>query len=164
MKHALERKERCLEPVSRALILHLLVPHIYFEPVLDNFGLDLLAIDRAGTGQSHGVRIYASLEEALTQGCGEMMQAPTHYRWLAYQGDGILPRDEAQEALLRSQAPLFPAEGMGRLGVIEIVGMENKDLGANIRVKAERFKVQAGHQDALAEFRKSQTPDIQFDD
>jgi len=164
MKHAPERTERCLEPVSRAWIRHLIVPHIYFEAVIGDFYLDLLAVDRAGTGQSHGVRIYTDLESALTKGVADMLQAPTHYRWLAYQGDGILPRNEVQEAQLKTQKLLFPAAGMGRLGVIEIVGMANQDLGANVRVKAERFKVQTQHLDLLTQFVKAHRPDIDFDD
>lgn len=165
MKQTPERIERCLEPVSSALIRHLIVPQIYFtEPVVMDFKLDLLALDRAGTGASHGVRIYDSLATALKQGIEDMLKSPTHYRWIAYQGSGILPADAELEAELNLQQILFPAEGMGRLGVIEVIGMQNKDLGANIRIKAERFKVVPAYPEALSDFIKNQRPDIHFDD
>lgn len=160
-KHKLQA--RSLEPISRVLIRQLLVPHIYFEPTLANFAFDLLALDRAGTGEAHGLRLYEDLSEAISSGASEMFSAPAHYRWIAYLGEGLGPRDEHSEILLRSQEPLFPVEGMGRIGVIEVVAMTNNDLGANIRVKAERFKTRPELWELLETF-KSQKPDIQFSD
>lgn len=40
---------------------------------------------------------------------------------------------------LISQEPLYPKEGAGGVGIIEIVLMGDQSFGANVKIKAERF-------------------------
>ncbi|MFH1562792.1 MAG: hypothetical protein ABIF11_05175 [Nitrospirota bacterium] len=138
------REERCYEPVARCLIRTLIVPNIYFEqtwPMSDHSQIDIVAVDRAGTGDVHVVKVCETLNEAITKGIETIGKVPAHYRWVAFQGEGFLPHDEDAEFKLLSEEPLLPESGMGRIGVIEIVRMVKNDLGANIKLKAERFRV-----------------------
>jgi hypothetical protein len=189
------REERCLEPIAQCLIRTLVVPKIYFQrtwPPLLGFErgeprhqIDILAIDRAGTGDVHAVEVKLKLREALTtgvkalrqeqatsqalRGLGRQLgggaktvrQVPAHYLWVAYQGDGLNPEDDEAELMLLSETPLLPPSGMGRIGVIEVVRMADLNLGAKIRLRAERF--QTPNLDRyVASFVRSEKADIEF--
>jgi hypothetical protein len=145
----------------------LLVPKVYFErawppPEGAYFArVDVVAIDRAGTGDVHVVETSKSLADALADGVATVKDIPAHYRWVAYQGEGLRPVGLQAVLDLQSERPLLPRKGMGRIGVIEVVRMAGGDLGANIRLKAERF--QPGDIDAaIQEFQRREKPDIEF--
>lgn len=145
----------------------LLVPKVYFEPVFPpptgrrSARVDVVAIDRDGTGDVHVVEIKRSLPIALADGVRAVTAVPAHYRWVAYQGEGLLPPNERAELAMLSERPLLPETGMGRIGVIEVVRMSSGDLGARIRLKAERY--QPGDIDAdIQAFLRQEKPDIEF--
>jgi hypothetical protein len=149
------------------LMRALMLPSIYFERTwsspksTSSFRVDVVAIDRAGTGDVHVVEIKRSLADALADGVRAIMDVSAHYRWVAYQGEGLLSAGMQAMLSLQSEKPLLPKKGMGRVGVIEVVRMAGGDLGANIRLKAERF--QPGDIDALVqEFQNREKPDIEF--
>ncbi len=120
-----------------------------------------MAIDRDGTGDVHAVEIGRSLRDALSDGVRTIRDVPAQYRWVAYQGEGLLPPDERAELAMLSEKPLLPEAGMGRIGVMEVVRMSSGDLGARIRLKAERF--QPGNIDAdIQAFLRQEKPDIEF--
>ncbi len=161
------RQERCYEPVAHCLIRALMLPKVYFErawpPTKGTYfaRADVVAFDRAGTGDVHVVEIKRSLPIALVDGVRAVMAMPAHYRWVAYQGQGLLPVSPQAMLSLLSERPLLPKKGMGRVGVIEVVRMAGGDLGANIRLKAERF--QSGDIDALVQdFQRREKSDIEF--
>lgn len=158
------RKERCYEPAARCLIRALIVPKIYFEriwPMSDHSQVDIVAVDRAGTGDIHVVEVCRTLSEALTKGVESIGKVPAHYRWVAFQGEGLLPHDEDAELKLLSEEPLLPESGMGRIGVIEVMRMGVNDLGANIKVKAERFRVEDIFM-SIEKFVNCEKADIEF--
>ena len=133
---------RCLEPVGKCLIQHLMVPKIYFERSWAKiYRPDVIAVDRAGTGDIHVVEIKQMLKEALEL-AEKVMLIPAHYKWVAYQGEGLREPDVKSARELLSQRPLLPDAGMGRVGVIEVIQMEGNNLGARIRLNAERFKAE----------------------
>jgi hypothetical protein len=145
----------------------LMLPKVYFERTwpppkgTHSFCVDVVAIDRDGTGDVHVVEIKRSLADALADGVHAIMDVPAHYRWVAYQGEGLRPFGMSAMLSLQSEKPLLPKKGMGRIGVIEVVRMAGGDLGANIRLKAERF--QPGDLDVLVQdFQRREKPDIEF--
>lgn len=178
------REDRCLEPVARCLIRTLMVPKIYFEksfpqiivallagPKRTKRHVDIVAIDRAGTGDVHVVEIKNTLRAALNEGVNYIKTMPAHYKWVAYQGAGLMPEDHEAELELLSERPLLPESGMGRIGVIEVIRMADNilganvklNLGANIKLKAERFKIEkAGFENTVAAFVKRTKADIEF--
>ena len=158
-------EERCYEPIAHCLIRALMVPNIYFKriwPPLDKLRIDIIAIDRAGTGDIHVVEICKTLNEALTKGVNAIRDVPAHYRWVAYQGTGLLHNDAESELKLLSEKPLLPKSGMGRIGVIEVIRMAGNNLGANVKVKAERFKVEDNLSTLIEKFVDNEKADIEF--
>ena len=160
-------EERCREPVAQCLIRALMLPEVYFgrawPPRKGTYltRVDVVAIDRAGTGDIHIVDVEKSLADALAHGVQAIRDVPAHYRWVAYQGEGLLSVGLKAMLSLQSEEPLLPKKGMGRIGVIEVVRMNGHDLGARTRMKAERF--QPGDIDALVqEFQRREKPDIEF--
>lgn len=149
---------RARDPVARCLIRRLVVPRVYFEadwPGGDGRTVDVLAIDRDGVGDAHVVGIKGdatSAQEAIAR----LQRATAPFRWLAVRaahpgGDPIeLPHAES----------LFAVHGAGRVGVIEVVEMASGELGANLRIVAERFP-DAVHEMTVT-FSRSHPAHIQF--
>jgi len=129
---------RAREAVAHFLIRRLMVPRIYFEvewPGLPRRRVDVLALDRNGVGDAHIVEIRRSARHALDS-VPYLLEARSPYRWIAFfRGT----EDEQSLGSLVSQTPLYRDGQAGRIGVIEIVTMAFDDLGANLRLAAERF-------------------------
>ncbi len=130
-------EDQAKEPVARCLIQDLMLPTIYFDaewPVPGQH-VDVLAIDRAGVGDVHVVEIRDKTADAFDAVAG-LLKTPAHYRWIAYFAHTIKKTDRAR---LTAMPILSPPEGMGRVGVIEIVRMVDGEFGASIKVRAQRF-------------------------
>ena len=130
-------EQRAKEPVARLLIRHLMVPRIFFDapwPSAES-RVDLLAIDRAGTGDVHIVEIKRRAEDAL-RAIPSLMAIPAQFRWIAFFDDSAT---SLQKRGLSKSKRLFPLEASGRIGVIEVLKMENDELSANKMITAERF-------------------------
>lgn len=152
---------RAWDPVARCLIRRLMVPRIYYEadwPGLEDHRIDVLAIDRDGTGDAHLVEIKRNARDALAF-APRLLEARAPYRWIAFlQGT----EDSESSAALASHAPLYREDMAGRIGVIEIVEMAGDELGANVRIAAERFRTPT-YELSMA-FSESHKPDIKFGD
>jgi hypothetical protein len=150
---------RGLDPVGRCLIRRLTVPRIYYDadwPGLADGKVDLLAIDRDGVGDAHLVEIRRSAVAALA--CApRLLTARAPYRWIAFLRG---TEDADSEQALISQAPLYQTGVAGRIGVIEIVEMAGAELGANVRLAAERFPTPA--YDIATAYSSSHEAQIQF--
>ncbi len=161
MPMTLERRleQRAREPVSRVLIRHLMVPCIFFDAPWpnDDIRMDVLAIDRAGTGAVHVVEIKRHAEDAL-RAIPALMAIPAQFRWVAFFADSITL---AQKSSLSKSKRLFPLEASGRIGVIEVVKMQNDELGANKLITAERFP--GTYRQKVKAFVESHEADISFD-
>lgn len=158
------RDDRCMEPVAQCLIRILSVPKVYFDrmwPRENGAPVDIVVIDRAGTGDLHIVKVCRTLNDALETGVAAALDIPAHYRWVCYQGEGLFPHDEESELKLLSEEPLLPETGMGKVGVIEVVRMMRNELGANIHAKAERFAPYDIYP-SIEDFEFSEKPDIEF--
>jgi hypothetical protein len=138
----------------------LTVPRIYFEAEwpLAASPVDVLAIDRDGVGDAHVVEIRQTAADALRE-TERLLTTSAPFRWIAF------PRgseDEASLLAILSERGLFIAGSPGRVGIIEIAQIASGDLGANVRLAAERFP------DAVYEvatrFSGSHKAHIQFGD
>jgi|WetSurMetagenome_2_1015567.scaffolds.fasta_scaffold07903_6 hypothetical protein len=153
--------ERALEPISQCLIRDLIVPNVYWEVPwpADGKRVDLLLIDRAGSGPVHVVEIKVHAADAV-QSIPQVQRIPAHYRWIAFFAETLDAKTCRQ---LANREILFPVKNTpGCVGVIEVVRMSDDTLGANILVRAEMF-VQALDKDVAA-FKKHNKPTIRFDD
>jgi hypothetical protein len=152
---------RAQDPVAQCLIRRLVVPRVFFDaewPGKTDGRVDVLVIDRDGVGDVHLVQVRRQAADALAL-LPSLLRAEAPFRWIAFLKG---TQDEQAALALASHEVLYPPETAGRIGVIEIVEMAGGDLGANVRIKAERFPV-AVHEMATA-FSGSHKANIQFGD
>jgi hypothetical protein len=87
----------------------------------------------------------------------ELLGAIAPFRWIAFLRG---TEDAAVTLALATQESLYASGTPGRVGVIEIVEITGGDLGANVRIAAERFPV-TGHELAT-KFSASHKAHIEF--
>ena len=149
-------QRRMLEPVAHVFTRRLLVPKIYFEarwPRDEEERVDMVVVDRSGTGDVHIVEIQPSARSALAmKTTNRLIQLPANYLWLAFPA----PRSRVDY----SSAPLYQEDGAGRIGIIEVVERPGDTFGAEVVWPAERFHEQL--QDVARTFVKANRPDITF--
>ncbi len=150
---------RALDPVGRLLIRRLIVPRIYYEAQWPGFAggkIDLLAVDRDGTGDAHLVEIKHDARDALAL-AAPLVDAVAPYRWVAFfRGT----EDAASIEALVSHDPLYRKGSPGQVGVIEVFAMEGGELGAVVRMAAERFPTPA--YEMAQEFARTHEAQIRF--
>lgn len=180
-----QREGRAVNAVVELLRRRLSVPNIYIEPPSTVMRADVLAVDRGGAGDLHAVEVelpgdlYPEGERARSENPKELHQAygvwhekyvkklavihrhamelPTHYRYLA------IP-EESFDLALGEFGPLglFPENGIGRLGVITIREKGNEAPEAEIKIEAERFRVDAARLRTIeAKILAKTRPDIE---
>jgi hypothetical protein len=119
-----------------------MVPRVYFDaewPGLHDARVDVLVIDRDGAGDTHLAEVKRTAADALAL-APQLLDAKAPYRWIAFLRG---TEDTAAVTALVSQAQLYREGVAGRIGVIEIVEMAGDELGANVRLVAERFPTPA---------------------
>ena len=132
------------------LVHKLLYPKVYLDADLDGWKLDILAIDRTGVGDVHGVRLvpwepghsddhgYSDyLEKAVDAAVRDFVDFPGHFRYLAV----ICTVPDKQPWIpskpLKNQC--LAADGVGRLGILYLnVTEENAEV--RVLLRAERFR------------------------
>jgi hypothetical protein len=137
-----------------------MVPRIYYDadwPGAPEGRIDLLAIDRNGVGDAHLVEIRKTWTAAL-ECVPRLLLSRAPYRWLAFfRGVG----DSSLAAPLDSQTELHSPGQPGRIGLIEIVEKPGDELGANVRLTAERFATPA--YEMATTYASTHEAQIQFD-
>ncbi len=150
---------RAQHPVAQCLIRRLMVPRVYFDAEWPGFAdsrVDVLAIDRDGAGDPHLVEIKRNAADALAL-APRLLDAHAPYRWIAFLRG---TEDAASAEALISQTVLYREGVAGRIGVIEIVEMAGDELGANVRLAAERFPTPA--YEMASAYSSSHEAQIQF--
>jgi len=149
-------EQRALESVARVLMRHLLVPRIYFGahwPAEGSEERDVVAVDRSGTGDVHVVEVKASWRRALAQAnLNRLIQVPANFLWIAF--------PKPSHYVSYDDESVYVSDGAGRIGVIEVVQMQDETLGANIVLQAERFHVRLDEQ--VRRFVERTKSDISF--
>jgi len=148
---------RAVNAVAELLEKRLSVPHIYIEPHSPLVRADVLAVDRAGSGDLHAVLIKLKLGEgferpedlnqmarswmrfikdAVKNTRSELMALPAHYRYLA------IPHDSLSLLVGEIGPHLYPPDGIGRIGIIGIIDQGEEPPRAEISIIPERFRVE----------------------
>ncbi len=161
---ARQREGRAVNAVAELLRKSLTVANIYLEPRSRDLAADVLAVDRAGSGDLHGVEIKLEGDFAgprfknptgpeslnrhkqrwlqhfrrrIEETRKHMMSLPTHFRYLA------IP-DSARDLVLGELGPsLYSPDGIGRIGIISIVDQGSEPPSAQLVIAPERFRVDA---------------------
>lgn len=137
MTKILHFEQNAKDAVSRLMSRRLIVPKVFFDaawPTLEDH-VDLLVIDQAGKGDVHAIEVKEYLPAALGHVL-EMTKIPAHYLWIAFSADEADPETIAS---LSHDPRLYPSEGMGRAGVIEVATEPDGDLSAKVITKPFRF-------------------------
>jgi hypothetical protein len=156
------RHGRAVNAVAEHFRRTLSVPNIYFEPKPATLPFDLLAVDRAGSGDLHGVEVkilanVASLIDLklhLSQVIKLFADWPAHYRYLA------LPKTPQVIALL-PKLNLFSSDGFGRIGILLISEPESGLPHVELDTQPERYRVPALAMEKVDKFLASTRPDIE---
>ena len=149
-----QQKGRAVNAVAELLRKKLSVPNIYLEPRFPSLAVDVLAVDRAGSGDLHAVLIRTEIEfvrtpapRANAPGVGRILQRemkeiharimslPAHYRYLAIpQGiRGVLVEELGDL--------LYSPDGIGRIGIITVTDRGKEPPVAELSIAPERFRV-----------------------
>jgi len=150
----LQQRGRAMNVLQEFLVHKLLFPKVYLDAEFDGKKVDVLAIDRSGSGDVHEVRIYP-LPPNTTIGAvcilfssasklgipliEEMMSLRSHYRYIALVSEDPNAR-KFNSAELASQWALAE-DGVGRIGIL-YVDLTEDDPKFQVRVilRAERFR------------------------
>ena len=153
-----QQKGRAVNAVAEALRKRLLVPNIYLEPHPYFLDADVLAVDRAGAGDLHAVRIKLETEivrkhtlaafdsrqwvkvdaKMLMKKMNEqLLRMAAHYRYLA------IPADIWDVLKDQPEVGSYSSDGIGRIGIISITDRGVELPSAEIVIAPERFRVDA---------------------
>ncbi len=154
-----QREGRAVNAVAGLLMRKLFVPKIFLESkVPNNLRVDLLAIDRAGSGDIHIVefKLYNANIAVISKSTKALLNSiPAHFRYLAV--------DSGSLNLALSQN-LFATDGIGRIGIIEIVEKPSTPPEARVIIQAERFRVDHSWIKKFDSFQKKTTADMEIRD
>jgi hypothetical protein len=147
IQHGLGRAKNALQEY---LIRKLLVPKVYLDAEWNNQHVDVLAIDRAGVGDVHAVRIVyqgSDIENALKVvipnisidhvAMQRLRSLPSHYRYVALVCDK--PRTNKFIPTGSISQETFAEDGVGRIGILH-VDVAEEDPTVQVLVKPERFR------------------------
>jgi hypothetical protein len=149
---------RAMNAVQEYLIRKLLLPKVYLDVLWSGAPVQVLAVDRAGSGDVHavwtmyltpgietgiasaamGLYLPRAVEEMkLWPAVEEIKSRPTHFRYVA-----IVSDDPAMRGLILSQETVSKAlaeDGVGRVGIL-IVDMTDVQPSVRVILKPERFR------------------------
>jgi len=157
-QHQLEG--RIKNAVAQLLQTRLIVPKIFFEAQwpTPSRKIDVLAIDRAGSGDIHCIKIILTLASAYPL-MPLLMAMPAHYKYVAIWEEKNLP------PLLEriDEFSLYPSSGIGRVGVISISeSPKDKRLLPTVAIEPERFRLEHKFYRQIDRFMGSHLADLEI--
>ncbi len=165
---------RVINSIADMLRNQLSIPHIFLKPrVPGSTPIDVLAVDRAGSGDVHGVQIdvltvlptEAMMRKKLVplKELALVKKIPVHFKYLAVQSNEENLRTLEQ---LRQYESLFDPSGIGRVGILAYderllrAEAEVDSKLVSIIVAPERFRVRGDKLDSIEKFLAKAKPDV----
>lgn len=151
---------RVKNAVARLLQKRLMVPKIFITAAWPTAHrrVDVLAVDRAGTGDIHCVQVKRNLESAYP--IFPLLKAiPSHYKYVALLNE---PNLQVSGTGI-DEVALYSEDGLGRIGII--VASEdptNKALSGRILIEPERFRIDKKYYRLIDKFVESHTADLEI--
>jgi hypothetical protein len=142
---------RAMNAVQEFLVHKLLFPKVYLDADWNGNKVDVLAIDRAGVGDVHAVKLvpwvegqaddipgwYMSMERSVQEPMRKLSTFPSHFRYLA-----IVCTEPNRNPWIpgpATRSSSLAPDGVGRIGIFYVdVTEENAEV--RILLKAERFR------------------------
>jgi hypothetical protein len=141
---------RAKNSVQDYLIHKLLYPKVYLDASWDGDELDVLAVDRAGRGDVHGVRLVlwepghtddfgysAYLENAAGEAVRNFVNFAGHFRYLAVVCTVPKKQQWIPSPGIKDQS--LAADGVGRVGILYL-DITEEEPSVKVLLKAERFR------------------------
>jgi hypothetical protein len=167
-----QREGRAVNAVAELLMRKLLVPKIFLEPRhleipvkrslvwdLDRL-LNVLAIDKAGSGDIHAVKVILgktreSNDEIKLGLCTKNFRDayPVHFKYIAVDSEAVD---------FVSKLQLFAENGIGRVGIIEILENPGVAPEARIVIQPERFRVAPEWVEKFDKFQQKTPADMEI--
>lgn len=164
---------RAMNAVQDYLIQKLLIPKIYFDAKWNGLPVNVLAIDRSGSGDVHAVRFvtweeghtdnhgYSSfLEEAVFAEVEKFSTFQAHFRYVAVICSQSNKRVWKPDLILKH---VLAEDGVGRVGILYVDLSEN-DASVEVLLKAERFRSSKELVEMADRFVAANTPNWQIPD
>jgi hypothetical protein len=160
---------RIANTVATLLRKKLTVPEIYLRPRVPGVtGVDVMAVDHAGSGDIHGVEILfgqnAPNASELASLFARLKAMPLHFKYFAVP-ESIVDVPTVYEAFSGVRA--FDAQGLGRIGLIcytasliegDVPALS--DGTATLLIKPERFLLRGEKLETMERFIAKAKPDI----
>jgi len=160
---------RIANTVATLLRKKLTVPEIYLRPRVPGVtGVDVMAVDHAGSGDIHGVEILfgqnAPKASELASLFARLKAMPLHFKYFAVP-ESIVDIPTVYEAFSGVRA--FDAQGLGRIGLIcytasliegDVPALS--DGTATLLIKPERFLLRGEKLETMERFIAKAKPDI----
>jgi hypothetical protein len=142
MAHGLGRAKNIVQDY---LIHKLLYPKVYLDAEFNDKKVDVLAIDREGTGDVHAVYIIyqgTDVENALETVVANIVTPPPpakflpHFIYTAVVNNGLASKFDPSEQIIQKS---FAEDGVGRVGIL-YVDLTEDDPKPKVLLKPERFR------------------------
>jgi hypothetical protein len=148
-----QQERRAAMAVAQFLFKQLIVPKVYLHAAWPRrtAEVDVLAIDRAGTGDVHVVEVKFSIRDA-TVAIEQLVRVPGHFKYLAVVGSGNFRI---------SEGVLYSPDGVGRVGVIRLDDAQ-QNLTALLTVRPERFRMDPSYVAAADKFVRGHKADLEI--
>jgi len=130
-----QQESRAKNAVAEFLFRQLIVPKVFVDAPWpkEHSRVDVLAVDRSGAGEVHVVEIKVGAQSLAAAGAvlADLMKIPAHFKYLAiFENNNYVP----------DESSLYALDGMGRIGIIQVMEDDAGDLAAELRVRPERFR------------------------
>jgi hypothetical protein len=169
MQHYLGRAKNALQEY---LVHKLLFPKVYLDADWNGEKFDVLAIDRAGVGDVHGVRLVrrepgrrepsvhsAYLERAVSESLTSFTDLSGHFRYLAV--FCIEPNKVIWKPSEAIKSQCLAADGVGRVGIL-YVDVTKEDVKPEVLLKPERFRSSKEIIELTDRFVAAHDPNVEF--
>jgi len=149
-----QQHARVQNAVANFLFSALIVPKIFFNarwPTRKE-EVDILAVDRSGAGEIHVVEVKVGSAD-LVRSVRSIIEVPAHFRYLALFGNA---------SFRPTEKTLYAADGMGRVGIIQVRESPQGDLCAEFAVRPERFRLDSSYFRQIDRFTAARPADMEI--
>ena len=162
---------RVVNAIAQMLRERLTVPEIYLRPRSPALaGIEVLAVDHAGSGDVHGVQVASILEKPsaaeILSTFAKIKSLPLHYKYLAIP-DSSFEMPTISGGFRGSLG--FDSNGIGRVGLVTYPPDFFDDdpsvfltATASLRIKPERFLLRGEKLAAVERFLAKRQPDMRI--
>ena len=157
MLSATQQESRAKNAVAEFLFRELIVPKVFFDAPWPNGRkrVDVLAVDRSGSGEIHAVEIMAGTNSLtrIRQAVDDLGDIPAHFKYLALFGNKNYRVDSRI---------LYAPDGLGRVGVIQVKEDSDGDLSVEFSIRPERFGLNSSVFEMIDKFTAARYPNIEI--